>query len=242
MTSSSPPEKTLLSASLIGAARAEDRSALSEVDSKHLVEAWGVPVVPTRLARSASEAARIAEQLGCPAVLKLVSRDVIHKSDIGGVRLNLATRDAVEQAFADLTSLAAERGLVRFDGVAVQTMAAPGLELLLGASRDPQFGAVVSFGLGGTQVEVYDDVALRIAPLSALDAQEMVGEIRAAALLDGFRGRPPVNRAAVEQGLLRISEMMVAIPDIAELDLNPVFGTPDGIVAVDARVILTSRH
>ncbi len=117
-------------------------------------------------------------------------------------------------------------------------MAAPGLELLLGAYRDSQFGPVVSFGLGGVLVEVYEDVALRLAPLRPVDAAEMVGETRATRLLDGFRGRPPVDRAAIEHALLRLSSLIVATPDIAELDLNPVFGYPTGLLAVDARIIL----
>ena len=226
--------------SLIRDARAAQRGVLGEIESKRLVAAAGIAVVPTRLARSADEASAIAHELGFPVVLKLVSPDVVHKSDVGGVRLGLADGQAVARAFEELRQ-AAERAAspTHFEGVAVQPMAPAGLELLLGAYRDAQFGPVISFGLGGVLVEVYEDVALRVAPLHPVDAAEMVGEIRAARLLAGFRGRPAVNRAAIEQALLGLSALMLAAPDVAELDLNPVIAYPDRILAVDARVVLT---
>ena len=227
--------------SLIRDARAAQRRVLGEIESKRLVEAAGVPVVPTRLARSAEEARSIAHELGFPAVLKLVSPDVVHKSDVGGVKLGLADGEAVARAFEELR-LAADGAAspAHFEGVAVQPMAPAGLELLLGAFRDAQFGPVISFGVGGILVEVYEDVALRIAPLRPVDAAEMVGEVRATRLLAGFRGRPAVNRAALEHALLQLSELMVSDPDVAELDLNPVVAYPERILAVDARVVLTA--
>jgi acyl-CoA synthetase (NDP forming) len=227
--------------SLIRDARAAQRRVLGEIESKRLVEAAGVPVVPTRLARSAEEARSIAHELGFPAVLKLVSPDVVHKSDVGGVKLGLADGEAVARAFEELR-LAADGAAspAHFEGVAVQPMAPAGLELLLGAFRDAQFGPVISFGVGGILVEVYEDVALRIAPLRPVDAAEMVGEVRATRLLAGFRGRPAVNRAALEHALLQLSELMVSDPDVAELDLNPVIAYPERILAVDARVVLTA--
>jgi acetyltransferase len=227
-------------ADLLAEARAAGRPVLDEVASKRLVAACGIPVVPTELARSADEAREIARRLGLPAVVKLVSPDVVHKSDVGGVKLGLVDEQAVAGAFDELAGAAdAIPSGRRFEGVAVQPMITGGLELLLGAYRDPQFGPVVSFGLGGLLVEIYEDVALRVAPLGPIDASEMVGEIRAARLLDTFRGRPAVDRAAIEDALLRLSTLMVSTPEIAELDLNPVLASAGGIVAADARVVLT---
>lgn len=225
---------------LIAQARVAGRTVLDEVESKQLVAAWGVPVVPTRSAATASDARRLAHELGFPAALKLRSPDVVHKSDVGGVRLHLLDDEAVERAFEELRAAAgAASPPLAFDGVAVQPMAPPGVELLAGAYRDPQFGPVISFGIGGLMVEVYEDVAVRVAPLGPVDALEMVGEIRATRLLDGFRGRPPLDREAIQRVLLRLSDLMVASPDVQELDLNPLIGYPSGVLAVDARVVLS---
>lgn len=221
-------------------AYAEGRTSLDEVDAKELIRGWGIPAVPTRLATNAPEAARIAGELGWPAVLKLVSPDVVHKTDVDGVRLRLADGAAVERAFGDLRAGAVGRS-IRFAGVAVQPMARPGLELLLGAYRDPQFGPIISVGMGGVLVEVHEDVALRVAPLRDFDAADMVGELRAARLLAGHRGAPPVDRGAIERALLALSALMIARRELAELDLNPVLGFSEGVLAVDARVILTPR-
>ena len=155
------------------------------------------------------------------------------------MRLNLRDAAAVRQAFASLQVVAAGVPGAEFQGIAVQPMATPGLELVLGANRDPQFGPVLLFGLGGVFVEVLHDVALRVAPLRERDAEEMLDEIRGRALLDGARGQPPIDRAAVVEALCRLSDLMLSQPRIAEVDLNPVLGYPDGLLAVDARVLLT---
>jgi acyl-CoA synthetase (NDP forming) len=225
---------------LIARARVAGRMVLDEVESKQLVATWGVPVVPTRSAATASDARRLARELGLPAALKLRSPDVVHKSDVGGVRLGLPDDEAVERAFEELRAAAgAAKPPVAFGGVAVQPMAPPGVELLAGAYRDAQFGPVISFGIGGLMVEVYEDVAVRVAPLEPVDALEMIAEIRATRLLDGFRGRPPVDREAIRRVLLRLSDLMIASPDIEELDLNPLIGYSSGVLAVDARVVLS---
>ena len=221
---------------LIARARAEGRVVLGEIESKQLVAARGIQVVPTGLATSREQAAALARELGLPAVVKLVSPGVSHKSDVDGVRLALADEAAVAAAFDELRERAAAS--VGFDGVAVQPMAPPGLELLLGAHRDPDFGPVVSFGLGGVMVELLAEVALRVAPVSEADAAEMVDETRAGRLLAGFRGRPPIPRGPVEQALVRLSELMIATPAVSEIDLNPVLAYSTGILAVDARVVL----
>jgi acyl-CoA synthetase (NDP forming) len=214
------------------------REALNEVEAKDLLRAAGLPIIATRWARSADEAVAQAEALGYPVAAKVIAPQILHKSDVGGVRLGLRDAAAVHQAFTALEAVAAGVPGAEFQGVAVQPMAAPGLELVLGANRDPQFGPVILFGLGGVFVEVLHDVALRVAPLRARDAAAMLDEIKGRALLDGVRGQPAVDRKAIVEALCRLSDVMVAAPQIASLDLNPVLAYPDGLLAVDARVIL----
>lgn len=217
----------------------EGREALNEVEAKDLLRAAGLPVVATRWARTPDEATAQAAELGYPVAAKVIAPQILHKSDVGGVRLNLRDAAAVRQAFASLQVVAAGVPGAEFQGIAVQPMATPGLELVLGANRDPQFGPVLLFGLGGVFVEVLHDVALRVAPLRERDAEEMLDEIRGRALLDGARGQPPIDRAPVVEALCRLSDLMLSQPRIAEVDLNPVLGYPDGLLAVDARVLLT---
>ena len=225
---------------LIARARDRRRPVLDEVASKELVGAFGIPVVPTRRAESASQAAAGARELGLPAAVKVLSPDIVHKSDRGGVRLALADEAAVAAAFDALREqVAGSDPPIRFEGVAVQAMAPPGLELLLGAHRDPTFGPVLTVGLGGVMVELLDDLALRVAPVSASDAEEMLNELRARRLLDGFRGGAPISREPIRHALVRLSRLMLALPDVVEIDLNPVFAYPTEILAVDARVVLS---
>jgi acetate---CoA ligase (ADP-forming) subunit beta len=220
-------------------AKEEGRTLLNEVESKQLLREAGVPVTDTRLATSRDQAIAIARELGFPVALKIVSADVVHKSDAGGVELGLADETAVGKAYDRIvTAVKARQPKAAIDGVSVQKMAEPGIEVIIGVSTDEQFGHVVMFGLGGTQVEVLKDVSFRIAPLSARDAKEMVREIRGFALLEGFRGSKAVDVEALERTLMSVSRLVAGMPQIRELDLNPVFSRPDGAAAVDARVIL----
>ncbi len=211
---------------------------LSEIDSKTLLAAAGIPVVKTVAVATADGAAHEAERLGFPVVLKVIAPEIVHKSDAGGVALGLQDGTAVRQAFADLRGVAHAAG-ANFEGVAVQSMARPGLEIVLGTHRAAQFGPVLLFGLGGIFVEVLRDVALRVAPLGREDARAMLDEIQGAALLSGLRGQAPVDREAIVQALLRLSALMLSRPDIASIDINPALAYPDGLLAVDARVELT---
>ena len=223
----------------IALARTEGRVLLNEVEAKALLAAAGVPVTPTRLARSAAEAATIAEELGFPAVLKIVSRDIVHKSDLGGVVLGLKNAAAVRRARREMLARVREAApAARIEGVSVQRMAAPGIEVIVGATTDPQFGPVMMFGLGGVFVEVLKDVAFRIVPLAPRDAAQLVREIRGLPLLQGARGAAPVDLGVLERLVLAVSGFVADHPDVAELDLNPVFAYPDGAVAVDARIVL----
>jgi len=226
-------------ADVIDKAKSQDRTILTEVESKELLEEAGIPVVRARLARTAKEAAQVAEEIGFPVALKIVSPDVTHKSDVGGVKLGLRSTQEVGAAFQEIVAAVKERQpQARIEGVAVQPMARPGSEVIVGMSKDPQFGPVLMFGLGGILVEVLKDVAFRIVPLEPRDARQMVREIKGFPVLEGFRGQEPADLEALESLLLRLSEFVEAHPEIEELDLNPVFAYKDGAVAVDARIVV----
>lgn len=230
-------------AAIIQQARTRNRHLLTEVEAKAVLGAAGVPVAETRLASSREEAITHAQALGFPSVLKICSPDIVHKSDVGGVRLNLRTPDAVGQAFEEMMKSAKQaQPTATIDGVSVQPMATAGLEVIIGVTSDPQFGPVVMFGLGGVSVEILQDVAFRLAPLSPHDAHAMIREIKGFALLSGYRGQPAVDLAALERLLLQVSTLVETQPDIKELDLNPIFAYPNGCLAVDARIILHETH
>ncbi|MPZ99994.1 MAG: acetyl-CoA synthetase [Dehalococcoidia bacterium] len=223
----------------IAAARAEGRTLLTEVESKQLLHDAGIPVTQARLATSADEAAQFATEMGFPVVLKIVSGDIAHKSDVGGVILGLDDADAVRAGYDSM--LAAVRQAAPgagIDGVSVQQQAKPGIEVIVGATTDPQFGPVMMFGLGGIFVEVLKDVAFRIVPLEARDAAQMVREIQGVKILEGVRGQPAADFDALERLILQVSDFVAQHPEVAELDLNPVLAYPDGVMAVDARVVL----
>ena len=210
---------------------------LNEIESKDLLRASGLPVVETGLAASAEAAQAAAERFGYPVAAKIVSPQLTHKSDVGGVRLNLRMPQAVAEAFAEFREVAARHGAA-FEGVAIQPMAGAGVEVILGAERDPQVGPVVLLGLGGIMVEVLGDVALRLAPLSLREARAMVEDLRGKALLLGARGRPPVDLDAMAEAVVRLGDLMARQPAIASVDCNPAFAYPDGLLIVDARVEL----
>jgi acyl-CoA synthetase (NDP forming) len=224
---------------VIAAARARGRSQLTEVEAGQLLSSAGVPVAETRLATTADEAVAAADALGYPLVMKVVSPDIAHKSDIGGVVVGVADADGVRATFDQINaavSSAAPNATV--DGIAVQAMAPPGTEVIVGATTDPQFGPVMMFGLGGVFVEVMKDVAFRIVPLEERDAHQLVREIKGFPLLEGARGTEPADLDALESLILKVSEVVNANPEIAELDLNPIFASPNGAMAADAHIVL----
>lgn len=224
---------------IFATARSAGRNLLSEVEAKLALGAAGVPVTPTRLATSAGQAVEIAAEMGYPVVLKVVSDTITHKSDIGGVELNLPDTASVQAAYARIQAAAeAAAGEAAFGGVSVQPMAEPGTEVIMGMTQDPQFGPVLMFGLGGVLVEVLKDVAFRVVPLEPHDAAEMVREIKGFAVLEGYRGAPPADLGALESILLSLSEFAAAHPEVQELDLNPILARADGATAVDARIVL----
>ena len=226
-------------AEVINAARNAGRTILTEIESKQILDEAGIPVTKAQLVRSGKEAAETAQKLGFPVVLKIVSPNVTHKSDVGGVKLGLQSAEEVEAAFAEITaSVKQHQADALIEGVAVQKMAAAGIEVIIGMSKDPQFGPVLMFGLGGIFVEVLKDVAFRIVPLEPKDARQMIREIKGFPVLEGVRGQPPADLAALEKLIMQVSEFVEAHPEIEELDLNPVFAYKDGALAVDARIVV----
>ena len=223
---------------LIQQARAERRHLL-EPEAYQLLQAYDLPVPRHRFVRDAGEAAAAAEAIGFPVALKVVSPDILHKSEAGGVRLDLREPAAVRTAFEEtFASARGARTEARLPGALVVEMARPGTEVIVGMTRDPQFGATVMFGLGGIFVEVYRDVVFRIVPLAERDAREMIREVKGLPLLTGFRGRPPGDLEAIARVLLRVSRMAEELPEIAEVDLNPIVIYERGGLLLDARILL----
>jgi acetyltransferase len=227
-------------AELIGSARGKGRTLLTEAESKSLLAAYGIPTVPTEIAHSPDQAAEAAARIGYPVVLKLHSETITHKTDVGGVRLNLAGEAAVREAYQAIAevvkTLASESD---FLGVTVQPMVrAEGYELILGSSVDSQFGPVILFGGGGQLVEVYQDRAVGLPPLNTTLARRMMERTKILTALQGVRGRKPVDLAALEQLIVRFSYLIAEQHWIKEIDINPLLASPDGLLALDARVVL----
>jgi acyl-CoA synthetase (NDP forming) len=227
-------------AKAIQRAKKDGRTVLTEIESKQALAAVGIPVAEAHLATTAEEAATAAKKVGFPVVIKVVSPDITHKSDVGGVRIGLESKKEVISAFEEMLAAVREvQPKARIDGVAVQHMAPAGIEVIIGMSKDPQFGPVLMFGLGGVLVEVLKDVAFRIVPLEPRDARQMVREIKGYPVLEGVRGQGPADLAALESLILKLSEFVEANPQIDELDLNPIFAYSDGVIAVDARIVIS---
>lgn len=229
-------------AEIIGRARTERREKLSEPEALALLDAYGIPTAPAQLATTPDEAAAAAGRVGLPAAMKIVSPNISHKTDVGGVRLGLETADEVRETFVRMTDEVCRRAPgARVDGVLVQRMVRGGRETIAGVTRDRLFGPLVMFGLGGILVEALRDVVFRLAPLSATDAREMVAGIRGAAILSGLRGEPPADREALVDAVRRVAQLAVDFPEIEEMDVNPLLAFEKGAVAVDARFRIAMR-
>jgi acetyltransferase len=225
---------------IIQNARGQGRTLLTEPESKRLLSLYGIPTVETRIAASEDEAAMVASEIGFPVVLKVFSESITHKTDVGGVKLNLRDDAAVRSAYRAIQSSVTEKvGADQFSGVTVQPMVKlDGYELILGSSVDPQFGPVILFGSGGQLVEVYRDRALALPPLNTTLAQRMMEQTRIFTALKGVRGRKPVDMAALDQLLVRFSQLVLEQPWIAEIDINPLLASPEHLLALDARIVL----
>jgi len=215
---------------------------LLEPQAKELIEAFGIPTTRHSLVYSVKEAVLAANLIGYPVVMKIVSPDVLHKTDYGGVRLNVKNGDEVEYGYEGiLKNVKKKVPDARIIGILVEEMATPSTEVIIGGLRDPQFGPAVMFGIGGIFVEVYKDASFRIAPVDEFEAIDMINEIKGAKILKGFRGAEAVDIAALAQAIVHISDIMVSINEIKEIDLNPVLVYLKGIKAVDVRIILSER-
>ncbi|MGQ3675366.1 bifunctional acetate--CoA ligase family protein/GNAT family N-acetyltransferase [Xanthobacter sp. TB0139] len=226
---------------VVEAALASGRTILGEFEAKAVLAAYDIPIVETRIATSPEEAGRIAGEMAVPVVVKVLSHDVTHKSDVGGVRLDLHTPEAVEYACRDIIRTVAEKQpRAKVEGFTVQAMVRRphAQELIAGIANDPTFGPVVLFGQGGTAVEVIGDRAVALPPLNGTLAREMISRTRVSKLLAGYRDHPPANISAISDTLIKIGELLADLPQIAELDINPLLADEDGVIALDARIVV----
>jgi acyl-CoA synthetase (NDP forming) len=227
---------------LIAEARKQGRAVLDELSGKSVLAHFGVTVPKSIIIQDVNSAAKACAGLRPPLALKVVSPDILHKSDAGGVKVGLGSAAEVEAALRAMMQLPAIAN-ARIDGFLLEEMAPAGQEIVIGGLRDPQFGPLVMVGLGGIFVEVMADVAFRICPIARIDAEEMLDELKGAALLKGARGRKPASRAAIVDALLKVGGegglLMTHATDIAEADINPFIVSEHGAVAVDARFVLT---
>lgn len=224
---------------ILDRAKKEKRSLLTETESKELLREAGINIIETRLASSAREAVSLSKEFGFPVVLKVSSPEIVHKSDAGGVKTGLKNAAQVSKAYKGIiTSVKQKHPEASINGVSVQPMVKTGVEVIIGMSKDAQFGPVLMFGLGGILVEILKDVSFRIVPLTGRDAKEMIREIKGYPILEGYRDQEPANVPLLEETLLKVSDFADKNPEIKEFDLNPIMAYRDGAVAVDARVVL----
>jgi acyl-CoA synthetase (NDP forming) len=216
---------------------------LTSEETRSVLTAMHLPLATGGVVQTAQAAIELARTVGYPVAVKLASHDLVHKTEIGGVHLNVADDAGVQRAFEQIRQrLEATNQLAAMEGVLVQPMLGDGIEVMIGVTQDPRFGPLLAFGLGGIHVEILGDVCFRLAPLTDRDAREMVRGIRGFRLLEGYRGHPAADSAALEQALLRISRLVEEVPEITELDLNPVFALAPGkgCRIVDARICIGS--
>lgn len=226
---------------IIATARKENRTFLLEPESKQLMKEIGITTTDFQVAKNSKEAIKAASEIGFPIVMKILSPQIIHKTDAGGVKLNINSEKEAEKAFKEILANAKKYdSKAEIKGVLIEKMVKPSTEIIIGVTRDPTFGPAIMFGLGGIFVELLKDVSFRITPIKTEDAQEMIHEIKALPMLQGFRGGPNVKLELIVDVLMKISQLSIDyIDDILEIDLNPIFAYEDKILAVDARIILT---
>ena len=218
--------------------KAAGRTALTAPEAKKVCDAYGIPLPKEALATSADQAASSAAEIGFPAVMKIVSADILHKTEAGGVKIGVASAESARAAYDEIFKNAhAYNAYARIDGVQIQQMLPSGAqEVLVGAVTDPSFGKLVAFGLGGILVEVLKDITFRMAPVSRDQAMAMMSAIKAAEVLNGVRGQPALNKEAIADIIVGVSNLITDFPQITELDLNPVFATKNTAIAVDALI------
>jgi len=224
---------------IITKVQSEKRTALLETEAKMICEDYDIPVTKFKLAKNEQEAIEFAQEIGYPIVLKIVSPDIIHKSDAGGVKVNLKTEEEVKNAYNQILKNAKNYSQnAEIKGILVQEMAPQSTEVIIGSVKDPTFGQTVMFGLGGVFVELLKDVTFRLAPVAEYDALEMIKELKAYPLLKGFRNNPTVDIDSLVNIILKTSNLIMEHSEIKEADLNPVMAYEKGAKTVDARIIL----
>jgi acetate---CoA ligase (ADP-forming) subunit beta len=224
---------------IIAQTKAEGRVALLEPEAKAICEEWGISVPKFKVAQNETQAAAYADEIGYPIVAKIVSADIVHKSEAGGVIVNLKSAKEAADAYKKILENAKNyKPTAKITGVLIQEMAPQGVEVIVGAVKDAQFGQTLMFGLGGIFVELLKDVTFKIAPITEEDAKEMITGVKAYPLLKGFRGSAPVDVDALVKILMNASKLIMAHPEIKELDLNPIMAYAVGAKTVDARIIL----
>src|ERR1700688_2803734 len=224
---------------ILDQAKAAGREALTAPEARGVCEAYGITIPKEGVAKTADEAAKLASNIGFPVVMKIVSPQILHKTEAGGVVVGVKNAQAAQEAFTSIVANARRYdGNATIDGVQVQQMLSGGQEVLIGAVTDPAFGKMVAFGLGGILVEVLKDITFRLAPATREDALSMLDGIAAAEILRGVRGADPVEREALASMIVNVGQLVADFPEVSELDLNPVFATPEGATATDVRVVL----
>lgn len=227
---------------VLNAARKKGRSFLLEPEARRVCLEYGIPIPSFGLASNANEAVSKARELGLPAVLKVVSPDILHKSDVGGVLVGLKSLKEVKEGFETvLRNVKRHNPAANIEGLLVQKMVPAGFEVIVGAMRDPEFGPTVMFGLGGVHAEVFEDVSFGVVPVDENDANEMVTSIRGYRLLEGHRNAPGVDKGAIVSTILKVSKLVKEQKEIDQLDLNPLMAYQAGVTAVDARIVLSSQ-
>jgi acyl-CoA synthetase (NDP forming) len=222
--------------------KSEGRTSLTAPEAKAVADAYGIPVPKEGVATSAADAAKLASDMGFPVVAKIVSPEILHKTEAGGVLVGLKSADDVQKGYETIVANAKKYDAkARIQGVQIQHMVKGGQEVIVGAVSDPSFGKLVAFGLGGVLVEVLKDATFRLAPASKEDALSMLDGIQAAEMLKGVRGSDPVDRDALADVIQKVSQLVRDFPEISELDLNPVFASKDGAIAADVRIVRRLR-
>lgn len=224
---------------IFNAAKEDGRSFLFEHEAKKLFSLYNMPVTKIKVAENEDEAVKAAKNIGYPIVLKIVSPQILHKSDAGGVIIGIEDERGIREGFKKIiNNVKKYKADAEITGVLVQEMAPKGTEIIVGSTTDPAFGPTLMFGLGGIFVEILEDVSFRVAPITEEDAHEMIKEIKAYKILEGARGNPPIDQDTLAEILLKTSEMLMDCPEIKEIDMNPILAYPDGARIVDARVIM----
>ncbi|HAG49853.1 MAG: acetyl-CoA synthetase [Deltaproteobacteria bacterium GWC2_42_51] len=227
---------------LITDAIASGRKSLLEPEAKEIIKAWGIPVPPFFVAKDRNLAMGAGNNIGYPVVLKVISGDILHKTEAGGVRMGLKNEQEVEEAFNEMIfEISDHMPTARIEGFLIEKMAAKGVEVIVGGIRDAQFGPAVMFGLGGMTVELLKDVSFRLAPVTREECLDMISEIKAHPLLTGYRGAEPSDIDVIVDCIIKVGNIMDAVDEIKEMEVNPLIVYEKGAMAVDARVVLWSE-